>query len=96
MIGPKLSPILEEIEDLLWEWEVNAGIKPNYTTDGFRASTKIFMSAILDKMWDVQEFDKMPMHDREVMAEQAGNVLRQFVKTYTGIDTFDLYEKNNS
>ena len=47
MIGKKLSPVLEEMEATLWEYEAFNGAKPNYTLEGFRASTKIFMSALL-------------------------------------------------
>lgn len=48
MIGKKLSPVLEEMETTLWEYEAFNGAKPNYTLEGFRASTKIFMSALVD------------------------------------------------
>lgn len=46
MIGKKLSPVLEEMEATLWEYEAFNGAKPNYTLEGFRASTKIFMRPI--------------------------------------------------
>jgi hypothetical protein len=92
MIGVKLSPILVEIEDTLWEFEANIGSKPEYTTEGFRAATKIFMSALMDKMYSMQEEDGLSMDDRGKMAETVGNELRNMVKTYTGIDTVELYK----
>ena len=92
MIGKKLSPILVEIEDTLWEFEANAGTKPEYTIEGFRAATKIFMSALMDKIWEVQQFDKMDIQDRMNMAEKAGKDVRTFIKTYTNIDCHDLYK----
>ena len=92
MVGEKLSPLLEEIEDTLLEFEVRVGEKPNYTREGFRAAIKIFMSVVLDKMWELQNWDGMPQSDRENMATVCGNELRKFVKTYTDIDTFDLYK----
>lgn len=55
MIGKKLSPVLEEMEATLWEYEAFNGAKPNYTLEGFRASTKIFMSALLDKFFEKQQ-----------------------------------------
>ena len=55
MIGKKISPILVEIENTLWEFESNKGVKPEYTDEGFRSATKIFMSTIMDKMWELQE-----------------------------------------
>lgn len=93
MIGKKLSPILVEIEDTLWEFECYSGRKPEYTEEAFRASIKIFMSALMDKMWEVQNFDEMSMEDRGNMATKAGESVRELVKTYTGLDTHKLYEK---
>lgn len=53
MIGKNISPILEEIEKTLWEFEINNQIKPEYTIEGFRGAVKIFMSVIIDKMWEL-------------------------------------------
>lgn len=53
MIGKKINPILVEIEETLWEFESNYPTKPEYNIDGFRASIKIFMSALMDKMWEL-------------------------------------------
>lgn len=92
-IGEDISPILKEIEDALWEFEANVGIQPLYTEDGFKAGIKIFLSVILDKMWDLQEKESMPMKDRALMVEKAGSSIRQLVKTFTDIDTHDFYKK---
>ena len=92
MIGEKLSPILEEIEYTLWEFEVNVGLKPNYTTEGFRAGIKIFMSVLMDKIWKLQQDESIPIDDRINMAQKAGDDIRNLVKTYTNIDTHSLYE----
>jgi hypothetical protein len=92
MIGKKISPILEEIEDTLWEFEANNGQKPEFTIEGFRAATKIFMSVLMDKIWELQEDEKFIMPDRENMAQKAGEDVRKLIKTYTGIDCHDLYK----
>lgn len=92
MIGEKLSPILVELEDALIEFEAYRGIKPEFTQDGFRAATKIFMSVMMDKIWEVQEFDKMPMPDRENMAQKCGEDVRAIIKNYTGMDSWDFYK----
>ena len=93
MIGEKISPILVEIEDTLWEFEAFVGTKPNYTNDGFRAAIKIFMSVLMDKIWELQQDEKINMDDRVKMVEQAGKDLRQLIKTYTDVDTLTLYDK---
>lgn len=92
MIGKQLSPILEEIENTLWEFEMRNFGNPQFTDEGFRAALKIFMSAILDKMWSMQDCDKMDQSDREKMAESCGNKIKELVFTYTGIDTHKLFE----
>lgn len=92
MIGKKISPILSEIEDTLWEFEANIGSQPQYTIDGFRAGIKIFMSVLMDKTWDLQQNETLTMEDRIKMVEKLGQEVRTIVKTYTDIDTHDLYK----
>jgi hypothetical protein len=40
MIGKQISPILNEIEDTLWEFEATQGLKTEYTIEGFRSGCK--------------------------------------------------------
>jgi hypothetical protein len=92
-LGQWLSPILAEIEAALWESEAMDGLQPRYTEEGFRAATKIFLSAIMDKMYDVQRCDGMSLDDMAKMATSCGQELSKFVHTYTGINTKKLYGK---
>ena len=92
MIGQKISPVLEEIEKVLWEFEANIASKPEYTINGFRAAMKIFLSVTLDKMWELQESENMDIKDRENMAQKAGEEMKSFVKKYTNIDCHKLYK----
>ena len=87
MIGKKLSPVLEEMEATLWEYEAFNGAKPNYTLEGFRASTKIFMSALLDKAEGVSQEDTLKA------VEKLGQDVRALVFNATGIDTHLLYNR---
>ena len=97
MIGEKLSPVLKEIEDTLWEFEYDyPEIKPEYTTEGFRAACKIFMSAMTDKMFENIQVKGMIQKEAEIEAQQLGEELRKLVLTYTGIDTFDLYSETQT
>ena len=91
-IGEKLSPILEEIEATLLEYEEQELGQPLYTEAGFRAASKIFFSVIMDEMWDLQVDIGMPMEDRLVMAEEAGLDIKKLIMKYTGIDTHTLYK----
>jgi hypothetical protein len=92
MIGKKLSPILSEIESTLMEFEINVAKPPEYTDEGFRASVRIFLSAMLDKMWKLQEDEGIDINTRADMAEKLGSEIRNIVRVYTNIDTHDLYK----
>lgn len=92
MIGEKLSPVLSEIESTLLEYELNVARPPQYTDEGFRAAIKIFMSAMLDKMWKLQENENIDIDARADMAEKLGNEIRNIVRVYTNIDTHSLYK----
>ena len=93
MIGKHISPILEEIEATLWEFESATGSRPDYPVEALRAAVKIFMSILMDKMWELQEWESMSFDDRVSMVQKAGREVRNIVKTYTNIDTHDLYKK---
>lgn len=92
MIGKKLSPILSEIESTLMEFEINVAKPPEYTDEGFRASIRIFLSAMLDKMWKLQEDEGIDINTRADMAEKLGSEIRNIVRIYTNIETHDLYK----
>lgn len=92
MIGKKLSGVLHEIESALLEFEANVARPPEYTDEGFRAAVKIFMSAMLDKMWKLQENEDIDINTRADMATKLGNELRNMVRVYTNIDTHNLYK----
>lgn len=91
-IGIAISPLLERIENTLWLHEANQGDPPGYTMDGFRAIIKIFMSAMMDKMWELQVEEDLDLEDKKAMAESCGEDLRKLVHTYTGIDTLNMYK----
>jgi hypothetical protein len=93
MIGEKLSKPLQEMEATLWEFEYYNTGKPNYTILGFRGALKVCMSAIMDKMWELQEKENIDLPDREKMATECGTQFMKLVKHFTDIDTHKLYEK---
>ena len=64
--------------------------KPNYSNRDFMNALIIFQTALMDKMWDNQDYDKMQFKDRENMAVQCGLDLRKLIHTYTGLDTHKI------
>ena len=64
--------------------------KPNYTNREFMNCLIIFQTALMDKMYDNQEYDKMSIEDRINMATKCGLDLRKLIHTYTGLDTHQI------
>ena len=92
MINQEVPMILNEIENYLWEYEfAYPEQKHQFNTWGFRAAIKICGAAVLDKMWELQEEEKIDQSTREAMAYEFGNKFRELIKTYTGEDTTNLY-----
>ena len=50
----------------------------------------IFQTALMDKMYDNQEYDKMSIEDRSNMATKCGLDLRKLIHIYTGLDTHQI------
>ena len=92
-IGQKLSVVLQEIEDTLWEYEVNVKGPPMFTTRGFAAVTKIFMAVFMDKMWVKFQKEKLSPEAREEIANLVGRKVRALIKEHTGIDMVEVYKK---
>lgn len=90
MIGQRLTPILEEIENAIWEWEAMFMGKPDFGPNAMRAAAKIFAAVLLEKSWELME--REDVEDRDAMGIQMVMDLRKLIKTYTGIDTEDLYK----
>lgn len=66
--------------------------KPNYSNREFMNSLIIFQNALMDKVYDNQDFDKMPLDDRLKMAENCGKDLAKLIHTYTNLDTSKLHD----
>ncbi|MGL6121417.1 MAG: hypothetical protein ACRC0V_13050 [Fusobacteriaceae bacterium] len=89
-MNPKIFQVIKEIEQYFFEFKVLNGTQPNIPLYVFRASAMIFFDCLMDKMFDLQEADKMELNDRCKMATAVGEEIRKIVMIYTGIDTFDL------
>lgn len=64
--------------------------KPNYTNREFMNCLIIFQTALMDKMYDNQDYDKMNLKERSNMATQCGLDLRKLIHTYTNLDTHNF------
>jgi len=91
-LAERLTPILVEIESTMIDYDFYVQKPYNFSYGAFRAITKMFINAILDKMWTLQELEMMEMADRCNMSEKAGNEIRKIIKTFTGIDSREFYK----
>jgi hypothetical protein len=66
--------------------------KPNYSNRDFMNALIIFQTALMDKMFDTQNYDGMSMGDRMAMAQSCGEALRKLIHTYTNLDTHKVEE----
>jgi hypothetical protein len=66
--------------------------KPNYSKRDFMNAVIIFQTALMDKMYDNQDYDGMDIEDRMKMAQSCGVALRKLIHTYTGLDTHKVEE----
>jgi hypothetical protein len=87
--GYKINEILDELSLAVIEFNQNPR-KPNYPVDSMFHVCMIFNSILLDKLWEVQEYDDMSIEDRANMAEAMGKELRTFIYKYTNIDMHKL------
>ena len=86
------SEILIELEAGLWENDarVEEGAEPyEYTDEDFRCCMKVFMGALMWKMWE--NYELSPVEENIGKAEAMGNELRDIILKYTGIDSRKLY-----
>lgn len=87
-----INTILVEIEDWMWNHQADfPNIPMGIDKDGFRAGTKIFMTAMMETMWADFAKKEVPLKKMTATVKQAGADLRKLVKKYTKVDTKQMY-----
>ena len=76
-----------QLETIAMQYLDNTGIKPNFTNREFMNAVIIFQTALMDKMYDNQNYDFMQEEDRMKMATNCGKELHKLIHTYTNLDT---------
>ena len=82
----------KELEIIANDFLNQNGEKPNYSNRDFMNTVLIFQTALMDKMFDTQDYDKMDMEQRGQMAISCGMELKKLIHTYTGLDTHKIEE----
>ena len=89
------SKDIAKLANSFLEQAINADFgenKPNYTNRDFLNVLIIFQNALMDKMFDNQNYIEMSLQDREQMAINCGYDLRDFILKYTGLNTSKIDE----
>lgn len=94
-IGEAIKPLLMIIENAIWNFEVEKEQLPRFDDDSFRATIKIFATALIERIWILQEGEHMSLDDRVKMALSAAKEVQKIVKVYANIDTKELYKGYN-
>jgi len=92
--GKKLTPVLESISDGIWEFESYELGQPNYDDVALEYASKIFISVMMDKIWNLQQEEDMPMEERMKMVIKCGEDIKKIIKTYTDMDSHDFFKDN--
>ena len=82
----------KELELIANDYLEQNGEKPNFTNRDFMNTIIIFQTALMDKLFDNQNYDKMDIENRMKMTEACGNDLRKLIHTYTNLDTHNINE----
>ncbi len=82
----------KELELIANDYLKQNGEKPNFTNRDFMNTIIIFQTALMDKLFDNQNYDKMDIENRKQMAFSCGNDLRKLIHTYTNLDTHNINE----
>ena len=83
------SKDLDLLANSFLEQAINADFgenKPNYTNRDFFNVLIIFQNALMDKMFDNQNYIDMNYEERAEMAINCGYDLRDFILKYTGLN----------
>jgi len=95
-LGERMKPLLLILEQSIWDEEAeNPGAFPKFDDECFRASIKIFLTGLLERIWGLQDKENIDFEDRKNMVIKAAEDIRSLIKVYTNIDTFELYGKED-
>lgn len=64
--------------------------KPNFSNKCFLDVILIFQTALMDKVYENQNYDNMPFEQRFEMVKKCGEDLRKLIHTYTNLDIHKL------
>jgi len=89
----KLTPVLKEIHDYLWEFNVNApNVQYGFKEADLVYAVKIFMDTLLEVSFNNRDKND-DIKKLAAKAEFIGSSIREIVKQYSGFDLPDFYNE---
>jgi hypothetical protein len=82
MFAKNITPVLLEIETAMLENRSRYMTNPDYPQEAMRAATFIFFEVLMDFMWKLMRTEQLSMKERETLAEEAGNELKDLIFKY--------------
>lgn len=92
MIDLEFTDLILQLEAKVLDHDNLKGTPPEYSMEEFRAITRIFMSAMMDKMYLADSNAGVVLETMQKNAHNCGTELRELIIKYTGIDTHDFYK----
>jgi hypothetical protein len=89
-IGEKIGDAAAFLSAALEEHDENHGTPPGFTDDGLFAIIDLFVAALMDRVWRLQEKEGMDFPDRIAMVHSLGEEVRRIAKVYADVDTTAL------
>lgn len=86
------TKVLLELEKVFWEREIERDSPSGFSKEALRASSKIFMSILMELMWSDQEKRMLSMNERVEQVEKCGKDIRALIDKYTAIDSTRMYD----
>jgi len=92
--GSKMTPVLREISDSLWEIDAREGQEPyEYGETALNSAVKIMMSVGFDRMWSDFEALDTDIDSRLTLAKDFGTEFRMLIIKHLGVDMHEEIKK---
>jgi len=95
--GAKITPVLKEVSDSLWEIDAREHQQPyEYGETALNSAVKIMMSVGFDRMWSDFEALDTDKESRLNLVEDFGAELRMLIIKHIGVDMHEEIKKELS
>lgn len=91
-IGDQYNEVFEALHDALWEHDADVETPYGFPDEALRNASKIFMTVMMDRLWERIKAENIQMPIAEKMAEDLGREMRELVKKHVLVDVANYYK----